>query len=55
MIQNSPLSTDIMTGIFRTSPKDPTRIINREGTIVEFKETYNHAGMAQDFKAIAAP
>lgn len=30
------------------------RIINREGTNIEFKESYNHVSMAQYFKAIAA-
>lgn len=50
----NPLSPEKLTGIFRTSPKDPTRIINREGSTIEFKESYNHGGMAQYFKAIAA-
>ena len=49
-----PLSADLLTNIFRTSPKDPLRIINREGSTIEFKESYNHAGMAQYFKTIAA-
>ena len=49
-----PLSREILTGIFRTSPKDPTRIINREGITIEFKESYNHGSMAQYFKTIAA-
>lgn len=30
------------------------RIINREGSTIEFKESYNHAGMAQYFKTMAA-
>lgn len=49
-----PLSLEILTSIFRTSPKDPSRIINREGTSIEFKETYNHGSMAQYFRAIAS-
>lgn len=53
-MKNNPLSSEMLTGIFRTSPKDPTRIINREGTTIEFKESYNHSGMAQYFRAIAA-
>lgn len=28
--------------------------MNREGATIEFKESYNHAGMAQYFKTIAA-
>lgn len=49
-----PLSLEVLTGIFRTSPNDPTRIINREGITIEFKESYNHGSMAQYFKTIAA-
>ncbi len=54
MIVENPLSVDVLTSIFRTSPKDQLRIINREGTSIEFKESYNHAGMAQYFKTIAS-
>lgn len=50
----NPLSLEVLTGIFRVSPKDPTRIINREGATIEFKETYNHANMAQYFKTMAS-
>lgn len=49
-----PLSLEILTGIFRTCPKDPSRIINREGSTIEFKEAYNHANAAQYFKAMAS-
>ena len=44
----------ILSSIFRTSPKDPSRIINREGTKIEFKESYNNGSMAQYFRAIAS-
>lgn len=54
MFVANPLSADVLTGLFRTSPMDPTRIINREGTSIEFKESYNHGGMAQYFKTIAS-
>ena len=54
MSKMNPLSADILTGLFRTSPKDSERIINREGTTIEFKESYNHAGMAKYFKTIAS-
>ena len=50
----NPLSADKLTSLFRTSPNDPMRIVNREGSMIEFKESYNHAGMAQYFKTIAA-
>lgn len=51
---NNPLSADKLTNIFRTSSKDPMRIINRESSSIEFKESYSHAGMAQYFKTMAA-
>lgn len=54
MATKHPLSLEVLTGIFRTSPKDPSRIINREGTTIEFKESYNHGNMAQYFKAMAS-
>ena len=53
-MKQDPLSADLLTNIFRTSTKDPLRIINREGTTIEFKESYSHAGMAQYFKTVAA-
>ena len=51
---NNPLSSERLTTMFRTSPKDEFRIINREGSTIEFKESYNHANMAEYFKTIAA-
>ena len=51
---NKPLSTERLSNLFRTSPKDKNRIVNREGATIEFKESYNHGGMAQYFKTIAA-
>ena len=54
MLIVDPLSADKLTNIFRTNSKDPMRIINREGSMIEFKESYNHSGMAQYFKTIAA-
>lgn len=54
IVGSNPLSADVLTSIFRTSPKDPFRIINREGSTIEFKESYSHSGMAQYFKTIAA-
>lgn len=37
------LSLENLTGIFRVSPKEPSRIINREGTTIELR---NHTIMA---------
>ena len=54
MVKNNPLSADVLTSIFRTSPKDEHRIINRESVTIEFKESYCHSSMAQYFKAIAS-
>lgn len=54
MDKKQPLSLEYLTSIFRTSSKDPLRIVNREGTTIEFKESYSHGGMAQYFKTIAA-
>ena len=52
--KTNPLSLEFLTGLFRTSAKNPNRIVNREGTTIEFKETYNHANIAQYFKTIAS-
>lgn len=54
MIYENPLSADILTNLFRTSPADEYRIINRESVTIEFKESYNHASIAQYFKTIAS-
>lgn len=54
MRNNDPLSLEILSNIFRASPKDPSRIINREGSSIEFKESYNNGSMAQYFRAIAS-
>lgn len=54
MLKTDPLSADILTNLFKTSPKDASRIINREGSTIEFKESYSHGSMAQYFKTMAA-
>ncbi len=51
---NDPLSADRLTNLFRTSSQDPLRIINREGSSIEFKESYSHSGIAQYFKTMAS-
>lgn len=50
----TPLSVDVLTGLFRTSPNDVSRIVNREGTTIEFKESYSHGSMSQYFKTMAS-
>lgn len=54
MIITTPLSIDVLTSLFRTSPNDVSRIVNREGTTIEFKESYSHGSMSQYFKTMAA-
>ena len=50
----NPLSLEVLTQIFRVNQNDPSRIVNREGTTIEFKESYNHCNRAQYMKTIAA-
>lgn len=49
-----PLSQEVLTSIFKTSSKDQFRIVKREDSRIEFKESYSHAGMGQYFKTIAS-
>ena len=49
-----PLSEEKLSAIFKTSNKHPDRLIKREDTNHEFKESYNNANMAIYFKTIAA-
>lgn len=49
-----PLSDDVLSDLFRISDSDPTRIIKREDSRVEFKTSYSHAGMAEYFRTIAS-
>lgn len=50
----NPLSEEKLSAIFKTSNKHPDRLIKREDTNHEFKESYNHANMAMYLKTIAA-
>ena len=50
----NPLSLEVLTQIFRINQNNPSRIVNREGTTIEFKESYNHCNRAQYMKTIAA-
>lgn len=54
MINTNPLAPTILTDLLRTNSSDPIRVTRREGSTLEFKESYSHAGMAQYFKTIAA-
>lgn len=54
MTKVDPLSAERLTNLFRTSPKDNYRIVNREGSMIEFKESFSFGGMAQYFKTIAS-
>lgn len=48
----NPLSLEVLTQIFRVNQNNPSRIVNREGTTIEFKESYNHCNRAQYLKTI---
>lgn len=48
-----PMSNNELMKIFRISSRNPARIVTRESTTIEFKESYNNSSMAQYFKTIA--
>lgn len=50
----NPLALDSLTNIFRTSPKNPMQIVNRESATIEFKESFGFGNMAQYFKTMAS-
>lgn len=49
-----PVSVEELSRIFKTNKSNPNRIISREGSTVEFKESFNMGGMAQYFKTMAS-
>lgn len=49
----NPISTEALMNIFHVSRNNPSRIINRESTTIEFKESY-HRNVIQYFRTIAA-
>jgi hypothetical protein len=54
LIENEPLSEVALLDIFKADPNMPNRIVTRESSTIEFKENYNHSGMADYFKTIAS-
>lgn len=48
------LSSSELTKIFQPAIDHPNRIFGREGKTIEYKESYNHAGMPQYFKTMAS-
>ncbi|MDO5713659.1 MAG: ATP-binding protein [Tissierellia bacterium] len=50
----SKLSSAEITKLFKPISDQPNRIYGREGKTVEYKQSYNHAGMAQYFKIMAS-
>lgn len=54
MMRSQPLSRDSLALLFKVSPTHPDRLIKREDSNVEFKESYSHGSMAQYFRAIAS-
>ena len=51
---NDPLSLNILLDIVKSDPSVPNRVFTRESSTIEFKESYNHSGMADYFKTIAS-
>ena len=49
-----PLSSEILTNLFRTSKDDDHRIINREGSTIEFKKSFGYPSMPHYFKTMAS-
>lgn len=49
----NPISTEALMNIFNVSRNNPSRIINRESTTIEFKESY-HRNVIQYFRTIAS-
>lgn len=50
----NPLSRESINALFITSSKNPNRLIKREDSCIEFKESYNHGSMALYFRTIAS-
>lgn len=48
------LSSSELTKLFKPINNQPERIYGREGKTIEYKESYNHAGMSQYFKTMAS-
>lgn len=48
------LSESELTKLFRPSKSNPEYIHGRESTTIEYKQSYNHGGMAQYFKTMAS-
>lgn len=48
------LSSLEITKLFKPIHNQPERIYGREGKTIEYKQSYNHAGMAQYFKTMAS-
>ena len=54
MEQFNPLSREKLNNLFKTSSINPNRLIKREDSSIEFKESYNHGSMASYFKTMAS-
>ena len=53
-MKKEALSESVLTKLFTPSKSNLDYIHGRESTSIEYKESYNHSGMAQYFKTMAA-
>lgn len=53
-LERMKLSSSEITKLFKPIHNQPKRIYGREGKTIEYKQSYNHAGMAQYFKTMAS-
>jgi len=53
-MENKPFSQEELNYIFRTSPKNPDRLISRESSSLEFKLTFGWKSLSRYLKSFAA-
>ena len=51
-MKKEALSESVLTKLFTPSKSNSDYIHGRESTTIEYKESYNHSGMAQYFKTM---
>ena len=52
--QKKPFSQEVLNYIFKVSPKDPNRVISRESSVLEFKESFGWKSLPKYLKTCAA-
>ena len=53
-MDNKPFSQEELNYIFRTSPKNPDRLVSRESSNLEFKLSFGWKGLPRYLKSFAA-